>query len=41
MKPALQRVTVFVASIAAAVGASAQEPAFPAGNWAVGLERDL
>ena len=34
MKPALQRVTVFVASIAAAAGALAQEPAFPAGNWA-------
>ena len=33
MKPALQRLTVFVASIAAAVGALAQEPAFPAGNW--------
>ena len=33
MKRALQRVTVFVASIAAAVGALAQEPAFPAGNW--------
>jgi hypothetical protein len=30
---ALQRVTVFVASIAAAVGALAQEPAFPAGHW--------
>ena len=34
MKPALQRVIVFGASIAAAVGALAQEPAFPAGNWA-------
>ena len=33
MKAALQRVTVFVASIAAAVGALAQEPAFPAGHW--------
>ena len=33
MTPALQRVTVFVASIAAAAGASAQEPAFPAGHW--------
>jgi hypothetical protein len=33
MKPALQCVTVFVASIAAAVGALAQEPGFPAGNW--------
>ena len=34
MKPALQCVTVFVASIAAAVGALAQEPATPRGNWA-------
>jgi hypothetical protein len=33
MKPALQRVTVFAASIAAAVGALAQEPASPVGNW--------
>ncbi len=33
MTPALQRVTVFVASIAAAVGALAQEPALPAGHW--------
>ena len=33
MKPALQRLTIFVASIAAAVGALAQEPAFPVGNW--------
>ena len=34
MKPALHCVTVFVASIAAAVGAFAQEPAAPRGNWA-------
>src|SRR5687768_14045492 len=33
MKPALQRLTVFAASIAAAVSALAQEPAFPVGNW--------
>ena len=33
MKPALQRVIVFGASIAAAVGALAQEPALPAGHW--------
>jgi Tfp pilus tip-associated adhesin PilY1 len=33
MTPALQRVTVFVAAIAAAAGASAQEPALPAGHW--------
>jgi hypothetical protein len=33
MKASFQRVTVFVASIAAAVGAFAQEPAFPAGHW--------
>jgi hypothetical protein len=34
MKPALQRLTVFAASIAAAVGTLAQEPAgFPVGNW--------
>jgi hypothetical protein len=33
MKPALRRVTVFAAFIAAAVGATAQEPAVPVGNW--------
>src|SRR6188508_3103781 len=33
MKAALQRVTVFVASIAAAAGALAQEPELPAGHW--------
>ena len=33
MKPALQCLTFVVASIAAAVGALAQEPAFPIGNW--------
>ena len=33
MKPALQRVTVFVASVAVAAAAWAQEPAFPLGNW--------
>jgi hypothetical protein len=33
MKPALQRLTLFAASIAVAVGAVAQEPAFPVGNW--------
>ena len=33
MKPALQCLTLFAAAIAAAVGALAQEPAVPAGNW--------
>ena len=33
MKRALQCLTLFAASIAAAVGAFAQEPAFPVGNW--------
>ena len=33
MKRALQCLTIFAASIAAAVGALAQEPAFPAGTW--------
>ena len=33
MKPALQGLTLLVASIAAAVGALAQEPALPVGNW--------
>ena len=33
MKRALQCLTLFAASIAAAVGASAQEPAFPVGTW--------
>jgi hypothetical protein len=33
MKPALRRLTVFAASIAAAASALAQEPAFPVGNW--------
>jgi hypothetical protein len=33
MKPALQCLMLFAASIAAAVGALAQEPAVPVGNW--------
>ena len=33
MKPALQCLTIVVATIAAAAGASAQEPALPVGNW--------
>jgi hypothetical protein len=33
MKPALQRLTLFAASIAATGGAAAQEPSFPVGNW--------
>lgn len=33
MKPTLLCLTIFAASIAAAVGAFAQEPALPVGNW--------
>ena len=33
MKRALQCVTLFAATVAVAAGASAQEPAFPVGNW--------
>jgi hypothetical protein len=33
MTPAVQRLTLFAAAIAAAVGAVAQEPALPVGNW--------
>jgi hypothetical protein len=33
MKPALQCVTLFVASVSAAISALAQEPAVPVGNW--------
>jgi hypothetical protein len=33
MRPALQRSMVLAASLAAAVGVSAQEPALPVGNW--------
>ena len=40
MKPALQRLMLFAASIAAAVGALAQEPAVPGRQLAVGRERD-